>query len=58
MSCPHFFYGNCPIPKQEDEDLIKKFLADLDWLDLEEYESEEQDKIEGIKAKWEKRLKE
>ena len=29
MSCPHFFYGNCPIIKQENEELITEFLVDL-----------------------------
>lgn len=28
--CARFFYGNCPIIKQENQDLIKEFLADLD----------------------------
>lgn len=27
--CSKFFYGNCPIIKQENEDLMKEFLFDL-----------------------------
>jgi len=30
--CPKFFYGNCPIIKQENEDLIKEFLDDLNKI--------------------------
>ena len=28
QKCPMFFYGDCPIIKQENEDLIKEFLDD------------------------------
>ena len=42
------------IHKQE---IIEALLRDLKWLDLETMVSEEQNKIEGIIAKWESRLK-
>ena len=27
--CPEFFYGNCPIIKTENKELISEFLEDL-----------------------------
>ena len=47
-TCSKFFYGNCPIIKQENEDLIKAFLTDLNSNMLRK----------KIVKKWEGKLKE
>ena len=45
------------IMSNHKQEIIEALLRDLKWLDLETMVSEEQNKIEGIIAKWESRLK-
>lgn len=50
--CPEFFYGNCPIRKQENKELIDKFCKDL--KNLEEYDSElDAADMRFLREKWE-----
>ena len=75
MSCPFFFYGNCissencPIRKQEIEELISKFLEEqekqhikvIDIIQQYPHDSaifyELNELFDKDKTKWERRLK-
>ena len=39
------------------QELISEFVRDLQWFDVATMTSEEADKVEGVLAKWEERLK-
>ena len=63
MSCPYFFYGNCPIIKQENEELIEKFLKSWDYMmeriefHTENPDSELMDEVSEEYKKWKQRSK-